>query len=630
MMDRARASLLRTLAAALDVPVQSLGDYPDEIRVEIVDALGEDSPSTASVAIGDDRLVAHRPGTGLETTIVAGPLAGRDPEAVGETLRLAARHLNEIGEIDRNRLELASELEVVSHSVLAVTGALEIDLVLRRLVDLARDLAGARYAAIGVPGEDGDLVTFVTSGLSAEQEAKIGELPKGRGLLGLLLTEQRTLRLANIADHPASAGFPEHHPPMRSFLGVPIMSRGRTLGNLYLTEKRYGQEFTAQDARKVELLSRHAAVAIENANLYERVESQQLQLRGILENMPEGILVAEPNPERIVIANSHASQLLGWEIPEPMPLEAWVEQDSCFNADSSPLRPDDIPLFRSLRSGETVERVDLTVVRPDGVRVALLVNSSPLRDSSGNIVAAISVFQDITEIKDAEQLKDDFLSLVSHELRTPLTTIQGGATLLERDGERLSPDLRQEMLADISNESRRLAILIENMVQLASVRAGRMAMSVEPVLVRSVIEQAVSATHQYAPEREIQIEIEPQLLALADGERIDQVLRNLLHNAIKYAPDNTPITVNARRADGEVEITVRDRGPGFDPDDVENLFDRFQRGQSARASATPGMGLGLYLCRQVIQAHGGRIWIENAPDGGARISFTLPDAGDDL
>lgn len=642
MQDEVAAPICAALTIALGVPVGEIRDVAGEVQHEALLALPGRAGEPVAFQVGERRFLACRYHSLGSAIIVVGPFrVPDDPSSelvtfgstelarVESAVREAARGLGEATSASQQRVELASQQEVISRSILAITSALSIDTVLNRIVDLSRELSGARYAALGVPGLDGELESFLTSGISEEEEARISHRPRGLGLLGLLLREPRTLRLRNLAEHPMSAGFPKNHPPMTSFLGVPIMSRGEVVGNLYLTEKRTGVEFTDDDARLVEVLARHAAVAIENAKLYRQVEGQQQRLQLILDQLPEAALLAESDPERITLANRQAAELLGWTIETPMALDEYLERNPRVCGDGTRLPGDDLPVVRSLRHGETVSRSELLIVRPDGQRLTVLVNSVPLRGPDERITGSITVFQDITQIKDAEQLKDDFLSLVSHELRTPLTTIQGGALLLQRNWDEFDHATQQGFLADIASESRRLGGLIENMVQLANIRAGRMRMETEPVHVRRLIEGAMVAVRQFAPEREVTLDITRGLLAEADPDRLDQVVRNLLHNAIKYSPADRPIEITAGTRDGMVQIGVRDYGPGIDAVDVPRLFDRFSRTGSAIASGAPGMGLGLYLSRHVIEAHGGMIWIEHPDDGGTRLCFTVPGIVDE-
>ena len=576
---------------------------------------------------------------------VAGPYRYEtDPPAIHPVLSRAmerdlsaALHEVAVGlghffESQRSRLELESQLEMIGNAVIAIASELELETVLRRIVDLARDLAGAQYAALGVPDQSGDMIAFITTGLTGEQEEALEHPPRGLGVLGLLISEPRTLRLENLADHPASVGFPQHHPPMKSFLGVPIVAHGRVFGSLYLTEKRFGSEFTDEDARLVEILARHAAVAIENAELFKQASAQQRRLQLIIDQLPEAIVLAETSPERVTLANRQASALLGWEIEAETPLIDFIRRNPRRHPDGAAMQFDDVPMVRSLRTGEIIHQREIEITRPYDPPITLLVNSAPLLDERDNITGTIVVFQDITQISDAEQLKDDFLSLVSHELRTPLTTIQGGAHMLFENRSDLDSATERALITDIHYESRRLATLVENMVELANIRAGRFAMETEPVSVHMLVTRAVAAVRESAPDREFQISVDRELMVEGDFARLDQVVRNLLYNAVKYAPDETRIDISATCLDSVATISVRDYGPGIDPEDLPHVFERFQRGARAVAGQRAGMGLGLYLCKHLIEAHGGQIWIERPQDGkgGAQVCFTIPAVIDDI
>jgi GAF domain-containing protein len=185
--------------------------------------------------------------------------------------------------------ELQSRLEAVLatrdrmhgllEAVVAIGSGLELEAMLRRVVEAAVDLADARYGALGVIGEDQRLTEFIPVGLDAGEISRIHHWPEGRGLLGLLIKDPRSLRLADIATHPESSGFPDGHPSMRTFLGVPVRVRDRVFGNLYLTEKRGGGEFTEDDEAVVTALGAAAGVAVENARLYDEAKRQQSWLR---------------------------------------------------------------------------------------------------------------------------------------------------------------------------------------------------------------------------------------------------------------------------------------------------------------------------------------------------------------
>lgn len=164
----------------------------------------------------------------------------------------------------------ATALEAMSEAVLAITAELSVDRVLQKMVDAARQLAGARYAALGIPDDEGGFAQFITSGMSDDVVAAIGPLPRTHGLLGAMLEDPAPYRAPNIQEDARFWGWPAHHPDMRSFMGVPIVSKGKIIGSFYLTDKQAAEEFTAEEQQLIEMLAAHAAIAIENARLYER------------------------------------------------------------------------------------------------------------------------------------------------------------------------------------------------------------------------------------------------------------------------------------------------------------------------------------------------------------------------
>jgi len=628
--------LIGALATTIGAPISTLLEAPPAVRRAALQFVGSTSDDVVAFEVDGARYLAKRYHRHRTAVLVLGPYRrSADPPAEIATLDCvmeerartalepAAIGFGQVVTDRTERLELSSQLELINSAAIAITGELTLETVLRRIVDLAREVVGAKYAALGVADSQGYLTSFLTSGMTPEEEALIPESPHGKGVIGLLVQERKTIRLPNLREHPASVGFPSGHPPMSSFLGVPIFSHGRVLGNLYLTDKRFAREFTDEDARLVELLARYAAVAMENAELYRHAELQQVRLQTIIDQLPEAVIILEANPDRVTLANTQASGLLGWDIRPPLPIEEFLAHNPRYGLDNEPMPYLAVPMVRALREGNA-GRSEVRVLRPDGRMIAILVNSAPLRDPGGKISAAIAVFQDITQIKDAEQLKDDFLSLISHELRTPLTTIQGGAMLLLQHGDQIDAETRQLLLGDMASESRRLADLVENMVQLASIRAGRLGMDTEPIHVGAVIERAVKSVRELAPDQPFVVNVDRDLLAIGDAGRVDQVVRNLLHNAVKYAPSSFPVEVKASQQDGMVVVAVRDHGPGIAEEDLPFVFDRFRRGSRAARTSTAGMGLGLYLSKHLVEAHGGRIWIERPPHGGTRVLFSLP------
>jgi signal transduction histidine kinase len=248
------------------------------------------------------------------------------------------------------------QLQAVNKAGLALTSELDRDEVLQRVADQARAVANAKYAALGVFNEEGTLESFTTSGITSEERARIGPLPRGLGLLGYLRREPRPLRLRDLHEHPASVGFPKEHPPMKSFLGAPILLRGEPLGNLYLTEKQGAEEFTEDDAEALETLAAQAAIAIENARLYQQAErasvlEERQRIRmdlhdGVMQSLYGVGLLLEDVAERVDSEPAHAKDRLWRSIDR---LNAAIADLRGYVLGLKPVEASEQPLTESLR-----------------------------------------------------------------------------------------------------------------------------------------------------------------------------------------------------------------------------------------------------------------------------------------
>ncbi len=222
------------------------------------------------------------------------------------------------------------------------------------------------------------------------------------------------------------------------------------------------------------------------------------------------------------------------------------------------------------------------------------------------------------------ELRDAFVGVISHELRTPITTIYGSAKILRHPKTRLSKAIRDEAIADIEAEAERLYRLVEDLLVLSRAEGGRLDVGDEPVLLHHLLPRVVASERQRHPSLRFELTMPHRLQAVAGEETyIEQVVRNLLGNAVKYGPSDAPIDVIAEDRDREVQIQVLDRGPGIQPDEAVTMFELFYRSKHT-ASQAGGVGIGLFVCRQLVEAMGGRIWSRPRPEGGAEFGFTLP------
>jgi signal transduction histidine kinase len=514
-------------------------------------------------------------------------------------------------------------------AALAVSSEVTPEGVLQRIVDTAREVVPARYAALGIADEHGRMTQFMTSGITTEERALIGPLPEGRGLLGELIRERAPLLIPDIADDPRSVGFPPGHPPMQTLLGVPILLGGQVLGNLYLTDRGEERPFDEEDLAALQILATHAATAIDRAHAYHRVEEQRDQLRIILDSLPSAVMILAAPDGQTELANAAACTLSFGSAPPPGVLPVYYRDFQLRQADGTPLSLEQrLEARAQLLRGNVIRNHQYLVESADGRRVPVLAQVAPLPNAAGVVDRAVLVLQDITRLREAEQLKDDFLSLVSHEFRTPLTTIHGGAHLLANQSESLDEETRQELLDDMVTESDHLNQMMANMLTLTAVMAGRLPVRTEPLLLEPLVRATAAEVAAHAQDHDFQVKI-PRDLPPSEGDPalLAQVLRNLYENAVKYSPAGGAVRTTASTDGRMVTIQVKDCGIGIAADEMGRVFGRFHR--SGADQSVRGMGLGLYLSHHLVEAQGGCIAAHSSGLGqGATFSVTLPLARD--
>jgi signal transduction histidine kinase len=250
--------------------------------------------------------------------------------------------------------------------------------------------------------------------------------------------------------------------------------------------------------------------------------------------------------------------------------------------------------------------------------------TAPVQQEDGRTIGRIFVLRDITRESEAERMRNAFVATVSHELRSPLTAIAGYTDTLLHSGP-WDADTEREFLEIVARSAGKLAGLVDNLLDTARVEAGVLHLEREPVRVERIAEQVVAHRRALAPNHLLWVEFSPGLpLADADPVRVEQVLVNLVDNAIKYSPAGGPITIRISDNGNGLTIGVSDCGVGVTQGEAERLFERFYRADSSLTRTTRGVGLGLFICRSLIEAHGGRIWVESRPDVGSTFWFTLP------
>ncbi len=370
-------------------------------------------------------------------------------------------------------------------------------------------------------------------------------------------------------------------------------------------------------------------------------------LQTILDRLPFGVFLAQGSELRLVMANRAANTLWGAEWQPGLPREVFLRQQGVrfLTPDGRALSATASPVGQAMLSGEPVLHRQMVISQPDGTRLPILVDAIPLEGldlfshprETGVAPPAERVvlvaYQDVTPLKEAEELKDQFVSLATHELRTPVTIIAGYIDLLlvqatPGKGHELD-SWQHEKVRQVKQAAWQLARLTEDLLDVSRMQAVQFELERHPTdlvaLTRQVVEhfQATTQSHHLSLHTTL-----AELYAPIDACRIEQVLSNLLSNAVKYSPNGGLIEVTLERdpEEHEARFRIRDQGIGIPREQQARLFGRFMRAENARAARIDGTGLGLYLCREMIERHGGKICFESEEGAGSTFSFSLPCA----
>jgi PAS domain S-box-containing protein len=319
--------------------------------------------------------------------------------------------------------------------------------------------------------------------------------------------------------------------------------------------------------------------------------------------------------------------------------EEWCGSLRLFHVDGRPLAHGECPMAIALKENREVRGWTALAERPDGRRVAFQPYPTPLRDATGRLVGAVNVLVDVTERLAGEQalqastdaleasnaVKDEFLGLISHELRTPVTSIYGNAVLLTSKLGASGPEA--DMVRDIGDDADRLLRIVENLLQLTRLGAGTK-LDREPHVLDHVLRAAVESRTRRRPDRAIRLSIgASSLIVQADSIALDMLIENLLSNADKYSPAGEPIDVDVELDGATATVRILDRGIGIPAEIADDVFTPFYRSDQARRTAG-GVGVGLAVCKRIVEAHDGRIWARPRDGGGAEIGFALPLSSD--
>ena len=534
-------------------------------------------------------------------------------------------------------------LRALVEAGIALTSELSLDALLQRLAAAAAELTGARYAALGVIDRDGErLERFVAHGISDEERAAIGDPPRGRGILGVLIREATPLRLHDIADDPRSVGFPPSHPPMRSFLGVPILLRGVAFGNLYLTEKEGGADFTREDEELVGLLAAQAAVAIENARLYQAATGWARQLESLNEIVETFAGESELRVQLELIARRSRELLAARLVAVALPrADGTLEVAGAAGEDvQGTVLPADSKTARVLARRRS-ERIDDVAADPEvvqsiaaglfGARSQIVV---PLvvRDRPVGVVVAIDKLGDDPRFDDedlrlAESLARRAAVAVDLSQRVARDALQRVVTAQELERRRLARELHDEtgqaltsILLGLSalESARGAAELKEAVASLRELAVStlqdvrRLAVELRPKalddfgLLPALKRLAQTVGENGGPDVQVEARLGGERLPAETETSVYRIVQEALTNVVKHA-DASHVSVVLARKNAGVTVVIEDDGKGFDPGPASELG-----------------GIGLLGMRERVELLDGTLAVESSPGAGTTLVLELP------
>ena len=495
----------------------------------------------------------------------------------------------------------------------------------------ARALTGARYGAIATIDDAGVPQDFVTSGFTAEEHRKLVEWPDGPRLFEYFRDLPGPLRLADVPAYVRSLGFSTERLPSKTFQGTPMRHRGVHVGNFYLAEKEGGEAFTDEDEEVLVLFASQAATAIANARTYRAEQRAHAGLEALIETSPVGVVVFDAQTGDLVSLNREARRIVEGLCLPGQTAEQLLKTITCRRADGREIALARLPLAQVLDSAETVRAEEIALSGADGRSVTTLINATPIHGpdgADGALASVVVTMQDLAPLRELERMRAEFLGMVSHELRAPLTSIKGSAATVLRASRIFGPAEVAQFFRIIDEQADRMDNLIGDLLDAGRIETGTLSVAPEPSEVAALVDQARGTFVSGGGRHTVRIDLPPGLpRVMADRQRTVQVLNNLLANAGRHSPESAPIRIVAEREGLHVAVSVADEGRGIAPDHLGQLFRKHTAAGDREGGV--GGGLGLAICKGLVEAHGGRIRAESGGVGlGARFTFTIPVAAE--
>ena len=520
------------------------------------------------------------------------------------------------------RLEIAAlreRISALSTASLRISASLDLETVLREVVESAQSLTGARLGAIATIDEAGAPQDFVTSGITEAEHRAIVEWTEGPRLFEYFRDLEGPLRIADVSAYVQALGFPTDLLPSKTFQGTPMRHRGVHVGNFYLADKEGDEPFTDEDEEILVLFASQAATAtaIANARTYRAEQRARAGLEALIETSPVGVVVFDLGTGHPVSLNLEARRIVNSLCNPGQSAEDLLGILTCRFADGREIALDEFPLARALSSAETVRAEEIMLSTPDGRSITTLVNATPIHADDGAVASVVVTMQDLAPLQELERMRAEFLAMVSHELRMPLTSIKGSTAALLGTSRQFAPAETREFIRIVDGQVDRMIDLVSELLDAGRIDTGTLSVSPEPSEVAALVDRARTTFLSGGGRHTVLIDLPPDLpRVMAGRQRVEQVLSNLLANAARQAPESSPIRVAAERDGVHVAVSVSDEGRGIPPERLAQLFRKYSAGPGGEPGAgTAGSGLGLAICRGLVEAHGGRIRAESGGPG---------------
>ncbi|KAF0107465.1 MAG: putative two-component sensor histidine kinase [Anaerolineaceae bacterium] len=402
-------------------------------------------------------------------------------------------------------------------------------------------------------------------------------------------------------------------------VGIPLAAHGRVIGVIFIF-RSYPDLFSANDKNLLQSFADQAAIAVYNAQLYGQVSYEKQRLDALLDSAADGMIILDAN-RNVERCNNAFEKLYG----QP---RAGFQGKAHADVIRWARRPEGLTLEEAVSGGWPLTPnaylyVEGDLERADPPALPVGITYAPLLAPDGALRNIIATVRDITRFRNADQIKNTFVSIVSHELKTPVALIKGYVSTLRREDAKWDKATVQDSLKVIEDEADHLAAMIEDLLDASRLQAGGLTPNLADVNLPALAERLAERFRTPDRRHTLVVDFPAKFpVILADENRVGQVLSNLISNALKYAPRGE-VRIGGQVRPGQVIVTVSDEGPGIDPADIPYVFDRFYRSDQA-VRKTKGAGLGLYLAKAIVEAHGGRIWLDPQPGSGARVCFSLP------